>query len=243
MNLFDTCAENYDQFRTGSTPYLFTVISLLKQFKTETLLDLGCGTGNLFYQLSRHWKGNCIGLDVSVKMIRKAYAKNIPASWIRADAQNIPCRNNSFDAITGIYVLHLLDNIPQMLAECRRILKKGWILFVSAPHLFIKNHPLNQFFPSFYQIDSQRFPKEEQMVNMLSDAGFYNIRQEYYISVRDWLSEEYLQKIRSRFISTLRLIPDDEFNEGLMKMEEEVFKNSSPRHIPWESVLIMGFYD
>ncbi|MGC8847073.1 MAG: hypothetical protein ACP5QY_14630, partial [Candidatus Hydrogenedens sp.] len=88
-----------------------------------------------------------------------------------------------------------------------------------------------------------RFPKEEQMVNMLSDAGFYNIRQEYYISVRDWLSEEYLQKIRSRFISTLRLIPDDEFNEGLMKMEEEVFKNSSPRHIPWESVLIMGFYD
>lgn len=243
MNLFDTCADQYDQFRTGSAPYLFTVISLLRQYKTKTLLDLGCGTGNLFYQLSQHWKGNCVGLDISINMLKKAYEKNLTASWIRADIHNIPCRDDSFDGIAGIYVLHLLDNIPQILAECRRVLEKGLLFFISAPHHFIINHPLNQFFPSFSEIDTQRFPKEDEMVDMLIKAGFYNIRQEYYVSVRDWLSEEYLEKIRSKFISTLRLIPNDEFNKGLEKMEEEIQKGSTPKLIPWESVLIIGFCD
>ncbi|HOQ33020.1 MAG TPA: methyltransferase domain-containing protein [Candidatus Hydrogenedens sp.] len=243
MNLFDSCADQYDQFRTGSAPYLFTAISLLKQFKTEALLDLGCGTGNLFYQLSQHWRGNCVGLDISVNMLKKAYEKNLPATWVRADIQNIPCCDNAFDGIAGVYVLHLLNNIPQMLTECRRVLKRGWVFFVSAPHHFIKNHPLNQFFPSFSKIDSQRFPREEQIIEILKKSGFYNIRQEYYISVRDWLSEEYLQKVKSKFISTLRLIPEDEFNEGLIKMQEEVLKNLSPKLIPWESVLIIGFCD
>jgi len=243
MELFDTCADNYDQFRTGSAPYLFTVISLLKRFKINSLLDLGCGTGNLYYQLSPHWKGKYIGLDISLKMLRKAQEKRLPANWVHADVHDIPCSDNSFDAISGIYVLHLLDRHPKMVSECRRVLKHGWVLFVSAPHLFIKNHPLNQFFPSFSEIDIQRFPKEENIVNMLMEAGFYNIHQEYYISVRDWLSEEYLQKISSKFISTLRLIPQNEFEEGLIKMKEEVLKNKSPKRIPWESVLIVGFCD
>lgn len=243
MELFDTCAENYDQFRKGSSPYLFTIISLLKGFKSENVLDLGCGTGNLFYQLSYQWEGNYIGLDISEKMLRKAQEKKCSAYWIRGDAQNIPIIDNFFDGITGIYVLHLLDNIPQMLLECRRVLRKGWIVFVSAPHHFIKNHPLNQYFPSFSEIDLYRFPEEGKIVNMLSYTGFHDIRCEYYISVRDWLSEEYLQKVGSKFISTLRLIPQNEFDEGFAKMKEEVLKNATPKLIPWESVLIVGYCD
>ncbi len=243
MDLFNKCAENYDQFRKGSTPYLFTIISLLKRFKNRNILDLGCGTGNLFLQLSPHWKGNYVGIDISEKMLRKAQEKKISAEWIYADVRNIPCQDASFDGITGIYVLHLLDDISRILTESRRILKSGWVVFVSAPHHFIKNHPLNQFFPSFSKIDIQRFPEEEKIVDLLKGKGFYNIRREYYISVRDWLSEEYLEKIRSKFISTLRLIPQDEFEEGLIKMQEEVSKSSYQKLIPWESVLIMGFCD
>ncbi len=241
MHLFDECAENYDQFRRGSAPYLFSIVSLLKKHNTVSLLDIGCGTGNLFYQLSHHWHGKYIGLDISEKMLRKAQEKQVPAHWICADVRNIPSYNNSFDGITGIYILHLLENIPEVLKECRRVLKRGWIAFVSAPHHFITNHPLNQYFPSFSEIDARRFPKEQDIIEMLLNESFYNVHCEYYILVRDWLSEEYLQKIESKFISTLRLLPQNEFEKGLTKMREELSKGMTNKLIPWESVLIIGF--
>ncbi len=241
MDLFNRCAETYDQFRQGNTPYLFTIVTLLRQFHSKTILDIGCGTGNLFYQISPYWRGNCIGIDISENMLKKAKEKTINASWLCADVRCIPCKDNSCDGITGIYVLHLLKDIPDVLRECRRVIKNGWIAIVSAPHQFIENHPLNQYFPSFSKIDLSRFPKEEEIVNMLEEAGFSNIRQEYYIFVRDWLSEEYLHKIRSKFISTLHLIPQDEFNIGIEKMERDVLNGLSEKLIPWESVLITGF--
>ncbi|HOV32501.1 MAG TPA: class I SAM-dependent methyltransferase [Candidatus Hydrogenedens sp.] len=243
MNLFDKFADNYDEVRKGSAPYLFSILSVLKQSQSQNILDLGCGTGNLFQELCRYQKGNFIGLDVSEKMIRKAKAKKIPADWICASAENIPFQNNSFDSIVGIYTLHLFKNIPQVLSECRRVLNRGWVLFVSAPYHFIVNHPLNQFFPSFSKMDLSRFPTEEQIEDMLLHAGFSNLKREYYAVVRDWLSEEYIQKVKSKFISTLQLIPDDEFNEGIKKMRETTSNTSSGKPIPWESVLIMGFAD
>lgn len=241
MYLFDKCADNYDQFRKGSAPYLFSIISLLKKHNTTFLLDIGCGTGNLFYQISQHWQGKYVGLDISEKMLRKAQEKKFSAHWVCADVQNVPVYKGSFDAISGIYILHLLDSIPDVLKECRRVLNRGWIAFVSAPHHFIKNHPLNEYFPSFSEIDAQRFPKEQDIIEMLLKEDFYNVRCEYYISIRDWLSEEYLIKIESKFISTLRLIPQNEFEEGLANMKEELSKGTTKKLIPWESVLIMGF--
>jgi ubiquinone/menaquinone biosynthesis C-methylase UbiE len=243
MNLFDKFAENYDEVRKGSAPYLFSILSVIKQSQSQTILDLGCGTGNLFRELCRYQKGNFVGLDISEKMLCKAKEKNLPVDWICASADNIPCQNNSFDSIIGIYALHLFKNIPQVLSECRRVLDKGWVLFVSAPHHSIVNHPLNQFFPSFSKVDLSRFPTEEQIEKMLLHAGFSNIKREYYAVVRDWLSEEYIQKVKSKFISTLQLIPDDEFNEGIKKMEAETTNTPSGKPVPWESVLIMGYKD
>lgn len=243
MNLFDKFADNYDEVRQGSTPYLFGILSILKQSQSQKILDLGCGTGNLFQELCRYQNGTFVGLDISEKMLQKAKEKRIPADWICASAENIPFQNDSFDSIVGIYALHLLKNIPLVLSECRRVLNKGWVLFVSAPHQFIVNHPLNQFFPSFSKMDLSRFPTEEQIEDMLLHAGFSNLKREYYAVMRDWLSDEYIQKVKSKFISTLRLIPDDEFNEGIKKMGEATSNTPSGKPVPWESVLIMGFAD
>lgn len=92
-------------------------------------------------------------------------------------------------------------------------------------------------------MDLSRFPTEEQIEDMLLHAGFSNLKREYYAVMRDWLSDEYIQKVKSKFISTLRLIPDDEFNKGIKKMEDATSNTPIGKPVPWESVLIMGFAD
>ena len=106
------------------------IFDLIMSEKPKVILDFGCGGGWLSKIL--YEKGYpVVGIDISASLIKGA-RKVAPESvgFVIADCMNLPFKNNKFDLIIGIGVLHHLD-LDKTLIECHRVLsKKGSMLFM-----------------------------------------------------------------------------------------------------------------
>jgi hypothetical protein len=91
------------------------------------------------------------------------------------------------------------------------------------------------------KIDLARFPSDMDIVKFLKDAGFNDIEVQYCSVFRKWYSFEYLEKVKSKFISTLSLLPEEEFRAGIKRMEEFIRSGENLESQPWESLVIIGY--
>jgi len=99
----------------------------------HTALDVCCGSGDLALMLAREVgaSGTVYGLDFSAELLAVAAARSrrtpqpAPLHWVQGDALALPFEANTFDAATMGYGLRNLTDIPQGLAELRRVLKPG----------------------------------------------------------------------------------------------------------------------
>ena len=91
----------------------------------QRIADICCGSGAMFPLL-----GNRIlaGLDFTRAMLNVASARHPTARLVEGDAQNIPFRSESFDAVIIIYSIRNIPDIPAALAELFRILRPGGLL-------------------------------------------------------------------------------------------------------------------
>jgi ubiquinone/menaquinone biosynthesis C-methylase UbiE len=82
-------------------------------------LDVACGTGFL----TRHLRGDVVGLDQSEAMLAVARTQATAATFIQGDALALPFREGSFDRVfTTYFYCHLEE--PQrltFLAQARRV--------------------------------------------------------------------------------------------------------------------------
>jgi ubiquinone/menaquinone biosynthesis C-methylase UbiE len=102
---------------------LADVASRLKD--TDRVLEIGCGTGGTAIRLGQgvaQWTAT----DFSAEMVKIAQAKpsggNV--SFVVSDASNA-FGGGPFDAICAFNVLHLVDDLPEMLARIHAHLKPG----------------------------------------------------------------------------------------------------------------------
>ena len=79
-----------------------------------------------------------------------------------------------------------------------------------------------RFFPSLAPIDRARFPEPEALANELRAAGFPALRTRTLSQRGSVARDDALEKIRSRYISTLSLLPEDEYRDGLARAEREL---------------------
>jgi arsenite methyltransferase len=100
-------------------------------------LDVGSGPGNITASLARAAgkAGLALGVDISLPMLARAVrAQSGPnVGFLRADAQRLPFRDNTVDAVTSMAVLQLIPNPAIALAEMARVLKPGGRLAVMIP--------------------------------------------------------------------------------------------------------------
>ncbi len=99
------------------------------------VLEFGCGTGSTALAHAPYVK-HIHAIDFSANMIeiaqQKAHAQNIHnVSFARASIDEFHAQDNAFDAVLGLNVLHLLDDMQPVLNKVHRILKPGG-LFVSS---------------------------------------------------------------------------------------------------------------
>ena len=95
---------------------------------TDDVLEIGCGTGSTAIRLAPR-AGQWIATDFSAEMLRIAKAKPAPENlrFVRADA-NSAFDGGPFDVICAFQVLHLVDDLPGLLARIHAHLKPGGLL-------------------------------------------------------------------------------------------------------------------
>jgi len=119
------------------------------------VLDIGCGYGALSLTLSESAGFDVVAMDVlevrltSVRA-RKAARDPEAAARIRivkADAESLPFRDESFDAVVATEVLEHLDEPGRMLSEARRVLRPGGQFFMTTPNAQALPYRILRFLP------------------------------------------------------------------------------------------------
>lgn len=101
------------------------------------VLEIGCGTGNLLLLAKRRCQdAQVTGLDPDPAALRRTRRKaNRAGLTVRLDrgfATDLPYPDASMDRVLSAFMLHHLDpaDLPQALAEVRRVLQPGGSLHI-----------------------------------------------------------------------------------------------------------------
>lgn len=96
----------------------------------EAVLDVGCGSGLLAYDMANlvGAAGRVVGVDSSRDMLVLAERRCSDLPQVRlkqSKAEGLPENADSFDAVTCVQVLLYLSDVPTALSEMYRVLKPG----------------------------------------------------------------------------------------------------------------------
>jgi ubiquinone/menaquinone biosynthesis C-methylase UbiE len=119
--------------RGRSAEYRDAILKIANIKETDSVLDVGCGTGDQALAICRQtgFRGRVVGVDVSPQMVERA-RKKLNGSYSNVDvklscANHLPCANEEFEVALLVTVLHMLpvSDQPACLAEVSRVLKPG----------------------------------------------------------------------------------------------------------------------
>jgi demethylmenaquinone methyltransferase/2-methoxy-6-polyprenyl-1,4-benzoquinol methylase len=133
LRLFSDGPKEYDLllriFSLGRDSYWRrTILQKSGAKSNSTILDIACGTGLVTYAFANR---GCyvVGIDVTSEMLRQAKAlpsyRNADVDFVLARAENLPLRDNSFDAASISLALRNVSSQVETISEMKRCLKPG----------------------------------------------------------------------------------------------------------------------
>ncbi len=240
---YDKLAEDYDKHRRGGGPYLDALVETARDAGAARVLEVGAGTGNNTVAFLDAYPCSLTALELSGNMLSQGRRKGLGARWLQASAMSLPFACDSFEFVFGCYCLHYMDQLDALAGECARILTSdGAVAFVTAPVDFIDRHPMNRYFPSFASVDKARFQSFEMIEQALVSAGFREVHSETYVAPPKPINHDYLRRVEGKFISTYALLPEDEFQSGVVRLRADIERlGQLDVPIVWEAQTITAY--
>ena len=147
----------------------------------DGVLDIACGTGNFTRDFARAVgpTGLVVGLDASTTMLARAIDDTggmEQVAYVRGDAQDLPFRDKSFDAVCCFAALHLFADPWQTLDSITRVLTDGGrvAIFTSCRN---RSAPVRTWESLMAHQSGMRLFERDEVVNALEQRGFVQIRQ------------------------------------------------------------------
>ena len=138
-------------------------------------LDVGSGPGTVTASLARAAgpDGLALGVDISEAMLTRAVRNEAgpQVGFLRADAQRLPLRDDTVDAVVSMAVLQLVPNPAAALAEMARVLRPGGRLAIMVPTA----GRAARFWQMLPNIGAHVFGDDE-IGDILEDNGFASVR-------------------------------------------------------------------
>lgn len=175
-------------------------VDALRPYRPQQILDVATGTGDMALLCARRLRPRSVtGIDISEGMMRIAWQKwqdahveGVEATFLPMDCTAMTFADGTFDAVISAFGIRNFQDLDKGLAEMRRVLRPGGRLSivelttpVSTPmrQLFgIYSHTLLPLIGRMIANDAkaydyltasiEAFPQGEQMIQILSKAGF-----------------------------------------------------------------------
>ncbi len=144
------------------------------------VLEFGCGTGGTAL-LHAPFVGHIRALDVSSRMIEIANANKVasgedPNVTFEVGAiENLTLPDASVDAVLGLSILHLVEDLPLVLKKVHQMLKPGGVFISSTPCLGDHLKVLKYIEPIGRMLGLMPMVKVftmDRLVSALEEAGF-----------------------------------------------------------------------
>ncbi len=154
---------------------------------TPRVLDIACGTGRFLHQLhAAHPKARLYGADLSPYYLQYAgdLLRHVPGLSLLCDnAESLPLRDGSFDAITSLFLFHELpkDVRRTVLREALRLLRPGGTLAVLDSAQLVESPDIAPFleeFPNLYHEPYYRSYLRDPLEEAITECGFEGVRVE-----------------------------------------------------------------
>lgn len=125
---YDTEAAIYDDTRGGMARAQAAAagVAELLPDSARTVVDLAGGTGSVAAALTGGDR-RVLVVDASLGMLRRAVSR-LPGRAVQGDAGRLPLADGSVDAVTTVWLLHLLPDaaaVDAAIAEISRVLRPG----------------------------------------------------------------------------------------------------------------------
>lgn len=217
-------ATHYDELEwVNDRSYLSAFTKAGKFRKTDTVLDIGTGTGIVAHAIAPFVK-KVIALDKSPKMLKQGNWDG-HMYFVKWNILNPLFANEVFDRVTMRHVLHhILRGTQKTINECYRVLKKGGLLVLSEG---IPPSPeVKEDYIEIFKLKEKRLTfMEEDLVALMKEAGFQNIQTETFwlrqMSIRNWLSNSGLPRSIQDKIFGLHANAADYFKRAYNMVEVE----------------------
>lgn len=198
--MFSKIASKYDRMNwimTGGQYKRWNrkVIQTVNIHPGQTILDIGCGTGDLAFEAQKQCKDAVIIAGDFTLQMMLAGRKRGSMPFTAADAMLLPFENGSFDGVVSGYLARNVGDLDSALIEQRRVLKPGGRIVVLdttrpkrnlfSPFIWLHMHLVIPFLGRLisgvgeaYQYlpnSSERFLAAEDLAERLKMNGFVDV--------------------------------------------------------------------
>lgn len=148
------------------------VVKAVDELHPSSLLDVGCGNGNLLALLG-NGERSLAGADLSPEMIKHAQKKLGDSVDLKmADSERLPWNSGSFDAITCTDSFHHYPSPERVLLEMSRVLKPRGHLVIADPWAPTPFRWIVNFLFKFTRSGDVKLYSMDEWTRMMDATGF-----------------------------------------------------------------------
>ncbi|WP_163538582.1 class I SAM-dependent methyltransferase [Gracilibacillus sp. YIM 98692] len=229
-------AHLYDQKHHFVSNFGNELIELLSPQNGESILDIGCGTGDLAHAIGKYG-AHVIGIDQSANMIKQAKEKYPSLTFEEKDVLDLPY-HNEFHAVFSNATLHWVKQPKQALQQMFDSLESGGRLvaefggegnvqlitdeLIKQLHAIGVDHPPDEF--PWY------FPSIGEYTSLMEEVGFHVRFAQHFDRPTPLEGSNGLQNWIKMFAQEILDNIDKDTQKGLIRkieqqLTEDLYKN------------------
>jgi len=229
MILYNKIGIKYNRTRKADPRIVEKIILHLNFNLDSKIADIGAGTGNYSYELSKYGY-QVYALEPS-DVMHKQRKEHKNLKWFKGFAENMPFEDDSFDGAVCILASHHFNSLEKAILEIVKILKDNgvFILFSADPRKVDKNCWIKDYFSKIYNKAIITLPDQKHIITLL-EKSFKNkcniydfklppdLKDRFFYS--GWrMPEKYLDKEFRNGISVFSLFNEDQIEDIISKLE------------------------